>query len=365
MTESLLKLQPQVVVGTASGNGVESPRRALSIPASRLADARKNAASDVLRAGGSNGVLTTNTAVSASVVRECTATKTSYHSVQPFAAAAPFLNETESTWRTLAVPSGSISPAAEKAVLVEEFNKKGTVAYPGGAVLPALMKNLSDVERVLYTLLPPKRTVCKETRNTILQCVSTEPSSRVEVADLHERLTERLRQRRARESGICPIRREVYAEVFDELIRQITLEEPTRGILLLRIRDELYQTLAAHSSLAERAMYFASKQREEAGEGMDELKRRIHELEEKRLELIVRKKAVQVREEQILRAIEQENNTRSKLRQDELGYYRRANRQLTQRIKSETERTNAQGVVIPTILTGKESNENGDSQAAT
>ncbi|EKF27673.1 33 kDa inner dynein arm light chain, axonemal, putative [Trypanosoma cruzi marinkellei] len=365
MTESLLKLQPQVVVGTASGDGVELPRRAVSIPVSRLADARKHAASNTLRAGGTNGALTTNTALSASVGREYTATKTSYHSVQPFAAAAPFLNETKSKWPMLTVPSGGISPAAEKAVLVEEFNKKGTVAYPGGAVLPALMRNLSDVERILYTLLPPKRTVCKETGNTILQCVSTEPSSRLEVADLHERLTERLRQRRARDSGICPIRREVYAEVFDELIRQVTLEEPTRGILLLRIRDELYQTLAAHSSLAERAMYFASKQREEAGEGMDELKRRIRELEEMRLELIARKKAVQVREEQILRAIEQENNARSKLRQDEVGYYRRANRQLTQRIKSETERTNAQGVVIPTIVTETENNENGDPQAAT
>ena len=44
----------------------------------------------------------------------------------------------------------------------------------------------------------------------------------------------RLQQRQARETGICPVRRELYSQTFDELIRQITIECAERGLLLLR-----------------------------------------------------------------------------------------------------------------------------------
>ena len=33
----------------------------------------------------------------------------------------------------------------------------------------------------------------------------------------------RLTQRQARESGICPVREDLYSQCFDELIRQVTL----------------------------------------------------------------------------------------------------------------------------------------------
>ncbi|KEG07969.1 putative 33 kDa inner dynein arm light chain, axonemal [Trypanosoma grayi] len=219
------------------------------------------------------------------------------------------------------------------------------------------MANLTDVEQLLYTMLPPRRTFRKDTGETVMELVSAEPASRVEVAELHARLLERLRQRRARDSGVCPIRREIYAEVFDELIRQITIEEPVRGLLMLRVRDELYQTLAAHQSLAERSMYFAAKQRAEALDGLDVLQRRLQELEEERGLLLTKRRAVQVREEQLLHAIEEENVVRTKGRQDELGYYRRANRQLSQRIKAETERANAHGMAVNTVVLEAEGGE--------
>ena len=34
----------------------------------------------------------------------------------------------------------------------------------------------------------------------------------------------RLQARQARETGICPIREELYSQCFDELIRQVTLK---------------------------------------------------------------------------------------------------------------------------------------------
>jgi dynein light intermediate chain len=49
----------------------------------------------------------------------------------------------------------------------------------------------------------------------------------------------------ARESGICPVREELHSQVFDELIREITIDCPERGLLLLRVRDEIKMTIAS------------------------------------------------------------------------------------------------------------------------
>ena len=54
-----------------------------------------------------------------------------------------------------------------------------------------------------------------------------------------------MQQRQARETGICPIREELYAQCFDELIRQVTVNCAERGLLVLRVRDEIRMTIAA------------------------------------------------------------------------------------------------------------------------
>lgn len=38
-------------------------------------------------------------------------------------------------------------------------------------------------------------------------------------------------ERQARESGICPVREELFSQCFDEIIRQVTLDNPERGII--------------------------------------------------------------------------------------------------------------------------------------
>ncbi len=50
----------------------------------------------------------------------------------------------------------------------------------------------------------------------------------------------------ARETGICPVREELYAQCFDELIRQVTINCAERGLLLLRVRDEMRMSVAAY-----------------------------------------------------------------------------------------------------------------------
>ena len=66
---------------------------------------------------------------------------------------------------------------------------------------------------------------------------------------LQELLDKRLLERQARETGICPVREDLYQQCFDELIRQVTLDGPERGLLLLRVRDEIRMTIDAYKIL--------------------------------------------------------------------------------------------------------------------
>ncbi|UYV64769.1 DNALI1 [Cordylochernes scorpioides] len=89
-----------------------------------------------------------------------------------------------------------------------------------------------------------------------VQHVSSSPATRMDVINLQEQLDMKLLQRQARETGICAIRRELYDQCFDELIRQVTVNCAERGLLLLRVRDELRMTLAAYQTLYESSIAF-------------------------------------------------------------------------------------------------------------
>jgi hypothetical protein len=49
-----------------------------------------------------------------------------------------------------------------------------------------------------------------------IQHVSSTPATRLDVANLQEQLDHMLQKRQARETGICPVRRELYSQCFGE-----------------------------------------------------------------------------------------------------------------------------------------------------
>lgn len=120
---------------------------------------------------------------------------------------------------------------------------------------------------------------------------SPEKSSRDEVISLQIKLDTMLQERQARESGICPVREELYAQCFNELIRQVTIECPERGLLLCRIKDEISMTLAAHQTLYQGSIAFGMRKALQAEQGGSALEKKIKELEE-------RKKTLQTRLQQ-------------------------------------------------------------------
>ena len=105
---------------------------------------------------------------------------------------------------------------------------------------------------VLDAMLPPRKMV--ENGQTLIQFVSIAPATRSDVVKLQTQLDSLLQQRKARNTGICPIRSELYAQCFDEIIRQITIDCSARGKLLVRVRDELRTTIQSYQSLYESAI---------------------------------------------------------------------------------------------------------------
>ena len=89
--------------------------------------------------------------------------------------------------------------------------------------------------------------------------VSPTPATRVDVINLQDELDKRLQARQARETGICPIREELYAQCFDELIRQITIQCAERGFLLVRVRDEIKMTIQAYQTLYESSIAYGMR----------------------------------------------------------------------------------------------------------
>lgn len=92
-------------------------------------------------------------------------------------------------------------------------------------------------------------------------------------------------EKQARKSGICPIREEIHNELFDEIIRQATVNLPERGILLMRVRDNLKMTFAAYQTLYEGSLVFGNRKAHVAEMGISELDSRIEKLRKKKIEL--------------------------------------------------------------------------------
>ena len=105
-----------------------------------------------------------------------------------------------------------------------------------------------------------------------MQYVSHSKAEREDVVKLKEALDQALEHRQARTEGICPIREELFSQAFDELIRQVTINCPERGLLLMRVRDEHKMSLAAYQTLYHSSLDFGKRKMLEAEEGMDELK---------------------------------------------------------------------------------------------
>ena len=110
---------------------------------------------------------------------------------------------------------------------------------------------------------------------SFVQFVDPQQITRPALQKLQSTFEERLRESKARESGICHVRGAIYQMLFDELIREVAIDNPERGLLLLRIRDELRMTTSAYKTLNESSLQFGKKRNAEGERGKPEMSEQI------------------------------------------------------------------------------------------
>ena len=108
-------------------------------------------------------------------------------------------------------------------VLVSTTKDKGKEKAGRKKDLPPVEQKsgMTQTEDILNSILPPREWT--EDGQLWVQYVSSTPATRLDVINLQEKLDQQLQLRQARETGICPVREELYAQCFDELIRQVTI----------------------------------------------------------------------------------------------------------------------------------------------
>jgi dynein light intermediate chain len=202
----------------------------------------------------------------------------------------------------------------------------------GGKAVPTL-------EDILGAILPPREV--EENGQQMLQLVSAQPATRLDVIHLQEMLDNRLVHRLARETGICAVRSELYSDVFDELIRQVTINCPERGLLLLRIRDEIRLSKEAHRCLYETGVRFGVRKAAVAEQGLPEMRLTIQQLEKENAQLEAKVQEMLQKIDKFEKGAQDERINEEKRHGDEVAYYRKTTQQLSTHLKTETEKANS------------------------
>jgi dynein light intermediate chain len=145
-------------------------------------------------------------------------------------------------------------------------------------------KKANQISEVLNAILPPRKFVAAD-GTQLIQKVSCAAATREDVINKQMSLDSELQERQAREFDICTVREELYSQCFDELIREVTIECPERGLLLLRVRDEVRMTIAAYQTLYQSSITFGMRKTLQAEQGNSALLARIEELTKEKTRL--------------------------------------------------------------------------------
>lgn len=157
-------------------------------------------------------------------------------------------------------------------------------------MLPSMTKGvgkqaglLKDKNDVINSIAPPREFI--DGGQAWIQYVSQEPTTRQDVVALQKRFDHQLRLQHARETGICPIRANLYSQAFDELIRQESVRCTERGLMLLHVRDELGLRITSLETAYESSVAYGFRKIITAEEEKDNMAIKIEDLENENIQL--------------------------------------------------------------------------------
>ena len=173
----------------------------------------------------------------------------------------------------------------ETPILVSSSFKVGSAAGGKRPLAPIAEKlgQQSRSEDYLNKILPPQEIL--ENNQLWIRYVSATPATTADVTNLVKDLEKRIVTMEARDSGICPIREELYSQCFDEVIRQITINCAERGYLLVRVRDEVRMVKKTLQGLYDSSIAYGMKKALVAEQRKADMQTRIKLLEKENKEL--------------------------------------------------------------------------------
>lgn len=196
----------------------------------------------------------------------------------------------------------------------------------------AVQKAPSEEVDILDSILPPREWTQDD--QLWVQYVSSNPATRADVLNLQKDLDTWLQQRQARETGICPIREELYSQAFDEIIRQVTIICAGRGLLLLRVRDEIRMTICAYQSLYESSIAFGMRKALQAEMRRNDQSRQIKSLTSTNTDLQSEVEEWTKKIEQVTHRETERREQEERKHRDEVEAMRKHNAQLKEQLES-------------------------------
>ncbi|MEN2497029.1 MAG: Axonemal dynein light intermediate polypeptide 1 [Marteilia pararefringens] len=185
---------------------------------------------------------------------------------------------------------------------------------------------------ILDILLPPKKWI--ENNKLWVQRVSSTPATRQDIVNLEKELDLRLYENNAKLAGICPVRRKLFMQCFDEIIRQVAINCAERGQLLGRIKEELYCTLNAYETLYESSVAFGIRKAIQSDSDRQELECSKKDLKEINENLTRELQESKKKHEVEMKKMEENRQFEERKHNEELQFLKRTNQQLKNQIEA-------------------------------
>ena len=155
------------------------------------------------------------------------------------------------------------------------------------------------------------------------QSVSISAVSKSDVQKLKTQLVNLLHARKARMTGVCLIRSDLYSQAFDEIIRQVAIDCNARGRLLMRVRDHYRMTLNAYRQLYETTLDWGHRKMMQVDLGVQDLNVYHRELQERRRTLELEANDLQIKLDNLEKKIAENKSIREKDYADEVAFLKR------------------------------------------
>lgn len=213
--------------------------------------------------------------------------------------------------------------AKRKKSTIRSTSAENTAHASTSAAAPEIS---NETDEALNKILPSR--TWTENGELWMQTVSNIPATRQDVINLQETLDMLLEQCQTRETGICPIRRELYTQCFDEIIRQVTINCLERGLLLLRVRDEIMMTIDAYETLYCSSIAFGMRKALQSQEGKEKLTEYVEQLEAEKKVLENTIAEMKMKNEQTERRNAELHAAEERKHSEEIAFLKKTNSQL-------------------------------------